>query len=129
MLPLKRQVSNYNLSIELQNAGVKFPASFYWTPDKNLITHGQVGYLSSSLQIYAAYTATELGNILPYTLPDEQHVFRIEKTKNGWLTYYHSPKTDSRLYHGTSDILADALTKSLLELVKENHKTVAWRAA
>lgn len=133
-MELEKQVCSLDLAKRLKELGVKQESYFYWREQYR--TDGtHVGLVSGSFGVmgraYAAFTAAELGELLPsrlYNTMDKEHTehqFVCEKWPNGqWNAAYVCLKCKGNLTKFQDENEADARAKMRIYLLENKLITV-----
>jgi len=120
---IEDQVCSLELSKKLKELGVRQESYFYWYDDT--VAHkmyfaggGLVG--SKPIEKYSAYTASELGEMLPMEVFKNDICFALASWKipKGWRIFYGG--NDFCLHGETEEKESDARAKMIIYLIESN---------
>ena len=126
-MKIQKQVCNLELSKELKKLGVKQESLFYWVDNSVLseayvleqnnnddfslvLNNGEQKYYKKDLGVYSAFTASELGEMLPKKRWD---VHKSLDNKKEWISWY---SRDVHIFYAETEV--DCRTKMLIYLIK-----------
>jgi hypothetical protein len=119
MMPIEQQVCSYELAKRLAELGVRQESVFWWVDRKLTYTGGRASHAPRQGSI-AAFTATELGEMLPWGIEGGNPPYttlKILKLQNrGWIVLYKNK--GGVLHQDGADTEADARAKMLIYLVE-----------
>lgn len=121
-------VCSLELSKRLKELGVKQESYFYWwqceeyycSDEKCKYRHGGIETSEAdNLENYSAFTASELGELLPIKL-NEKYLLQRRCARNGWWIYYSNcnKEDDKNAYWSANE--ANARAKMLIHLLENN---------
>lgn len=133
ILPLEKQVTSLELSKELKELGAPQNTYLHWILDKELADADYIAEIGIPFNVngdansYAAYTAAELGVLLPESISFEKRTYYLSIKKDAdlyenyiqmWLVKYVSNDNYNYYLTGWSDVLANAMSGMLINLLE-----------
>jgi hypothetical protein len=137
-MKLEDQVTNFEISKQIKELGVEQYSQFYWVKSKAEIWHLCI-YMRLSGNCYdiknmqmvnktndiiiSAFTATELGELLPRALVKDERIYYLKIDKDfrndvlEWNIWY---KCGDSYYHEVEKTEANARGKMLIMLLENN---------
>lgn len=123
-MKLENQVCSLELAQQLKALGVKQESLFIWfkpkiTRDCPKVWYGDVvNRDNSNYEVYSAFTASELGLLLP-TWINEMSLTCFQCTRDGWWIEYNDGRGRKSDFSTWSQTETDARAKMLIHLIEQ----------
>ena len=124
-MKLEEMCVSLNMAKKLEELGVNQYSQFYWHCDNGVdyVSYGNPIYCMCKYKTISAFTASELGDLLPFIVIGEEHTWNdneyrlsIIKGKASWVVAYEGGGKIKCNFIGNT--LPDAMAQMLINLIE-----------